>query len=116
MTPDIETIVQEQIDAYNARDLDRTLSYYAPNATIVSSDGTVMDEGRNAIRAAYENVFAENPEIHAEVPVIFHVGEWVTIHSIVPDWLMPDGSRQEMQSIEVYRVVDGKIKELHLYR
>ncbi len=44
------------------------------------------------------------------------VGEWVAIHSVVPKWLMPNGSVEERQWIEVYRVVDGKIKELRLYR
>lgn len=113
---DVVAVVQEQIGAYNARDLDRTLSYYAPGATVVDGNGNVLDERREAIRAAYAHVFAENPELHAVVPVIFHVGEWVAIHSVVPNWVTEDGSHQKMEWIEVYRVVDGKIQQLYLFR
>lgn len=109
-SPNVVAVVQEQIAAYNARDLDRTLSFYAPNATIVDGNGAVLEEGHEAIRAIYARVFAENSELHAEVPVIFHVGEWVAIHSMVPNWVMQDGSRQEMQWI------DGTIQQLHVFR
>lgn len=113
---DIVTIVQNQVDAYNARDLDGTLRYYSDDAVIVDGSGAVIAEGREGIRAVFEHVFAENPELHAEVPTAFHVGDWVAIHSIVPNWAMQDGSRQQMQWIEVYQVVNGKIKRVQLFR
>ena len=112
---DAESIVREQVEAYNARDLDRTLAYYAPDAVIVDNDGTILAEGNEAIRAIFGQVFAQNPALHADVPTIFRVGDWIAIHSIVRDWAMRDGSRQEMQWIEVYRVAGGKIQRVHLY-
>jgi len=114
--PDVVTIVQDQIGAYNARDLDGLMQYYADNAVIVDGRGAVIDEGRERIRAVFKRVFAENPELHAEVPTAFHVGDWVAIHSIVRDWAMEDGSRQQMQWIEVYHVVNGKIERVQLFR
>ena len=38
------------------------------------------------------------------------------VHSIVPNWAMADGSRDEMQWIELYQVVDGKIQRVQLFR
>ena len=51
--PTQSTIVQDQVDAYNARDLDGTLRYYADDAVIVDGGGAVIAEGLAAIRAAY---------------------------------------------------------------
>jgi uncharacterized protein (TIGR02246 family) len=112
---DVQSLVLEHVEAYNARDLDRTLSYYAPDAVIVDNGGTVLSDGHEAIRAAYGQVFAQNPGLHADVPMAFQVGDWVAIHTIVPDWVMRDGSRREMQWIEVFHVVGGKIQRVHLY-
>lgn len=113
---DVVTIVQDHLDAYNARDLDGTLRFYVDDAVIVDGGGAVIAEGREGIRAVYERVFAQNPDLHAQVPTAFHVGDWVAIHSIAPNWAMQDGSRQEMQWIEVYQVVKGKIKRVQLFR
>ncbi len=115
-TPDAAALVLEHIEAYNARDLDRTLSYYATDARIFDGEGTLLDEGQEAIREAYGRVFAANPELHAVVPVVVQVGQWVMVHSTVPNWAMADGSRGEMQWIELYQVVDNKIQRVQLFR
>lgn len=115
-TPDATALVLEHIDAYNARDLDKMLSYYASDALILDGDGTLLDEGQEAIREVFGRVFAANPELHADVPTVVQVGQWVMVHSIVPNWAMADGSRGEMQWIELYQVVDGKIQRVQLFR
>lgn len=114
-TSEVTALVLDQIAAYNARDIERFLAYYAPDATIIDGSGAVMAEGREAIRAVMGRVFGQNPELHAAIPQVMHVGEWVTIHSVVADWAMGDGTRGEMQWIEVFRVVDGKIQRLQLF-
>jgi uncharacterized protein (TIGR02246 family) len=115
-TPEATALVMEHIQAYNARDLDRTLSYYATDALILDGDGTVLDEGHGAIREAYGRVFAANPDLHADIPAVVQVGEWVMVHSTVSDWAMADGSRGAMQWIELYQVVDDKIQRVQLFR
>src|SRR5436305_3862675 len=52
-------VVVAQIDAYNARDLDKILTYYAPDAVIRdAADGRFEDRGLDAIRAVFDSVFA----------------------------------------------------------
>ena len=113
-TPAATALVLEQIDAYNARDLDKMLSYYASDAVILDGDGTHLDQGHEAIRQVFERVFAANPDLHADIPVVAQVGQWVMAHSIVANWAMADGSRGEMQWFERYEVVDVKITCVHL--
>ena len=115
-TPDATALVLDHIEAYNARDLDRMLSYYASDAVILDGDGSLLDEGHEAIREIYGRVFADNPELHAEVPTAVQVGPRVMVHSIVRNWAMADGSRGEMQWIELYQVVDDKIQRVQLFR
>ena len=92
------------------------MRYYADDAVILDGFGAVVAEGRDGIRAVYERVFTNNPELHADVPTAFSVGNWVAIHSIAPNWAMQDGSRQQMQWIEVYQVSNEKIKRVQLFR
>jgi hypothetical protein len=115
-TPDATALVLEHIEAYNARDLDKMLSYYATDALILDGDGALLEERHEAIRQVFGRVFAANPELHADIPVVVQVGQWVMAHSIVPNWAMADGSRGEMQWIELYQVADDKIKRVQLFR
>ena len=115
-TPDATALVLEQVQAYNARDLDKMLSYYATDARILDGDGTFLEKGYAAIRQVFGRVFAANPDLHADISVAVQVGQWVMVHSTVPNWAMADGSRAEMQWIELYQVVDDKIQRVLLFR
>jgi uncharacterized protein (TIGR02246 family) len=115
VTPDVEAVVHAEHDAYNDHDLERLLSYYAPDAVILDGDGKLLDEGIDAVRMAMARVFEQMPDVHVERPTVFHVGEWVAIHDIVPNWRVGDGPEHEMQWVALYRVVNGKIWQLQLF-
>ena len=55
-------------------------------------------------------VFELMPHVHVHQQVVFHVGEWVAIHDIVPNWRVGGGPEHEMQWVALYRVVNGKIQ------
>lgn len=74
-----------------------------------------MSDGADAIRTDIGRVFELMPDVHADIPASFEVGEWVAMHDVVPGWRMPDGSRGEMQWVALYRVVAGKIVSLQLF-
>jgi hypothetical protein len=111
-----ETVVRAQVDAYNSHDVDDFLSYYAEDAVVFGPDGQALVAGSDAMRETFGEIFTRMPDLHAELPAVINVGEWVAIHSVVPAWRLPGGSVEERQWIEVYRVVDGKITELRLFR
>jgi hypothetical protein len=69
--------VQAQLDAYNAHDVDAFLDCYAPEAVIRHADGRVLMRGHEEIRARYERLFADNPDVTAEVPTRIQAGDWV---------------------------------------
>jgi len=110
-------VVDAQIDAYNARDLDKILTYYAPGAVIRDArDGRFEDRGLDAIRAVFDTVFAANPDLHADTEEIFGVREWVAAHVVVATFRSGDQIAQDVHWLEVYRVIDGLVHELNIYR
>ena len=109
-------VVRGLFDAYNERDIETFLDYFHDDAAVYGPDGEVMERGREAMRATFSDIFTRMPELHADTLAEMEVGDWVAIHSRVPEWKTADGSTREMQWIEVYRVVDGKVTELRLYR
>ena len=61
-----QSVVQAQLDAYNAKDIDRLLQTYAPDAEQFSLHGERLAKGRDEMRARYLLRFAE-PDLHARL-------------------------------------------------
>lgn len=91
-------VITAQLDAYNSHDVGRMMSYYAEDAVITDGDGTVLDDGREAIREAMAAVFDRIPDVRCEYQDPIEVGPWVAVLS------------------EVFHVIEGKIKELRLHK
>jgi hypothetical protein len=105
--------VQEQLDAYNARDLERFLACYDPGVVIEDAAGRRLMEGREAMRAAYGALFAGNPGLRAEVATRIRAGEFVVDEERVTGIGQP-GSPAEMHLAVVYRVRDGVIVHVRM--
>jgi hypothetical protein len=69
--------VQQQIDAYNSRDLDGFVDAYAEDAVIVDGEGNVVARGHDGIRDLYGELFSQSSRLHGEVLNRIAVGEYV---------------------------------------
>jgi hypothetical protein len=107
--------VQEQLEAYNARDLERFLACYAPEVVIEDGAGARLLEGIEAMRAAYRTLFASNPGLRAEVPTRIRAGEFVIDEERVSGLNLPGGPA-ELHTAVVYRVRDGRIIHVRLLK
>jgi hypothetical protein len=105
--------VQTQVDAYNARDAVAFTACYHPEATIVGPDGEVMVEGSEAINALYADLFAQSPDLHAEVRTRISIGQWV-IDEEDASGLVVEGSPTDMHAVVIYRVSNGLIVRAQL--
>lgn len=65
--------------AFNARDLDRCLAFYAPEHRIVSLEAP---PGREHVRAFFERTLAAWPDLHLEVGHAVAEGDWVMGRSV----------------------------------
>ncbi len=104
--------VEEQLAAYNARDLERFLACYAPDAVIEDEANARLMVGHAAMRPAYAALFANNPALHAEVPSRIRVGEFVVDEELVTG--LP-GRREPLHAVVVYRLRDGLIIHARMF-
>lgn len=111
---DPRAVVQEQVDAYNARDLERFIACYAPDAVILDSAGAVIYQGEHELREGYGPMLAQNPSLHTEIPTRIHVGDWVVDEEIVTG-ITAEGFPPEMRAVTAYQVVNDKIQRVQIF-
>jgi uncharacterized protein (TIGR02246 family) len=103
MTP--TELAQAQLDAYNAQDLDKYVSYFAEDCIISDLNGAVAQTSRAEIRERYEKAFAAFPQNKAELKNRIVVGNSVVDHELVIR--APGGEQFEI--IAIYSVRGDKI-------
>ena len=101
-------VVQAQVEAFNARDLDRFVGCYSPDAVLEDGAGGVVARGHEAIRALYRPLFAQSPNLHTEVVQRIQVSPWV-IDEERGTGLSVAGFPPEMHVAVVYRVEGDRI-------
>ena len=104
--PSPETVVQTQLDAYNARDLDAFLATYAAEAEILGFPATLHNKGHDAMRNRYALRFADT-QLHAKLVKRIVMGTTVIDHELVQVTL-PEGLGT-MEVIVIYEIENGKI-------
>ena len=105
--------VQEQLEAYNARDLDRFLACYAEDTVIEDGAGNRVAAGMEAMRALYGPLFLNSPDLHADVPQRIRAGEFTVDQEHVRGVNLA-GFPPEMTLAVAYRVRDGRIVHVRL--
>jgi imidazolonepropionase-like amidohydrolase len=98
-------IVQRQLNAYNARDLDAFIATYRPDARLYAFPDRLEAEGHAAMRRIYGQMFANLPDLHAEVPRRIVAGNHVIDQEVVTG--LPGG--ETMRATAIYEVQDGLI-------
>lgn len=103
-----EAVIQRQLDAYNARDLDAWLATYAGDAKQYEFPATLLTDGHDQIRARSAPRFQE-PDLHAKLLSRSVMGDIVIDHEEVTR-NFPEG-RGTIGLVCIYRVRDGLIRE-----
>lgn len=103
-----QSVVQAQLDAYNAKDIDRLLQTYAPDAEQFALHGERLAKGRDEMRARYLLRFAE-PDLHARLLSRYVVGNVVADVEIITR-SFPEGLGT-IEMLCVYQVEGGVIQK-----
>ncbi len=106
-------VVDAQVEAYQAKDVERFLSCYAEDASVVLFDGAPMFADKQAMREQYGRLFADSPDLHLTIANRMTAGEFVVDEEHVSGMNFGD-MPAEMTALSVYRVTDGKIARLML--
>jgi len=100
-------VVQRQLDAYNARDVDALLATYAPDARQYEHPATLLATGHDAMRGRFAARFQE-PDLHARLVQRVVMDNLVFDHEIVTR-NFPEG-KGAVELVAIYEVVDGLIR------
>lgn len=103
----VPTAVAEQLEAYNARDLERFLACYAPDVRVIDLPfGTVRLGGKAAFAEAYGRQFSRYPEQRAVIVARQVAGEFV----IDTEYVTGNFDRPPAHVVAMYHVRDGLIQ------
>ena len=101
-------IAQAQLDAYNAQDLEKYVTYFTQDCVISGLNGTPTETSRDALQARYAKAFAQFPQNKAELKNRVAVGNTVVDHELVIR--SPGGEQFEIIAIYTFR--DGLISRV----
>jgi len=104
--PTPESIVQRQLDAYNARDVDELLATYAEDVQQFEYPDTLLCNGAAALRERMTARLSD-PLLHARLINRITMGQTVIDHEEVTR-TFPDGVGK-IELVAIYEVRDGKI-------
>jgi hypothetical protein len=101
-----EAVVQRQLDAYNARDVDAIMATYAEDARQYAHPSTLLASGAAQLRERFVTRFAE-PNLHAVLNRRVVMGNVVVDHETVTR-TFPEGPGT-VELIAIYEVKSGRI-------
>ena len=101
------SVVQAQLDAYNAKDIEALLVAYAPDAELFTLHGELLARGHEQIRERFLARFLE-PDLHAKLVSRIVVGNTVADAELVTR-NFPEGLGT-LEMLCIYEVIEGRIR------
>lgn len=102
------SVVQAQLDAYNAKDVEALLETYAPEAEQHTLHGELLAKGHDQLRPRFLTRFKE-PNLHAKLVSRIVVGNIVTDAELITRDF-PEGLGT-LEMLCIYEVADGRIQK-----
>jgi putative hydrolase of HD superfamily len=100
-------VVQAQLDAFNAKDIDALMRTYAPDAEQFALHGERLAQGHEELRPRYIARFTE-PDLHARLLSRLVMGNIVTDLELITR-NFPEGVGT-LEMLCIYEVADGRIR------
>lgn len=105
-SPEPAAVVQRQLDAFNARDVDALLAVYAVDAELSEHPSKLLARGAAALRERFALRFQE-PNLHAALRQRIVMGNIVIDHEIITR-TFPEGPGT-LEMVMIYEIVAGRI-------
>ncbi|WP_200869914.1 nuclear transport factor 2 family protein [Pedobacter sp. V48] len=105
-------LIDEQLNAYNQRDLESFLMTYSDDVKIYNFPNTLSGAGKDYMTKVYGKFFNEAPNLHCEIVNRTALGNTIIDHEKVSG-LMGGAS---MEAIAIYKIKNNKISEVYFIR
>lgn len=108
-----ETIIQKQVDAYNARNLSDFLDCHHTEVQLFNfSEPVPFAVGIPSVGKIYRTVFDTSPKLHTEILHRMTLNNTVIDHEIVTG----RAGVERLEIIAIYEIEDDKIRRAHFIR
>ena len=101
-----EQVVQRQVNAYNARDIEAFLATYAEDVKVYNENQELIMDGQEAMRKSYFRMFAAVPNLYCEIE------NRILINNKVIDKEKVRFNERTVHAVAVYTVENGLISEV----
>jgi imidazolonepropionase-like amidohydrolase len=106
LTPEI--LAQQQLNAYNAKDIDAFVAPYSDSVELYVFPNTLISKGKNKMYESYKTMFAQVKDLHCELVNRVVQGNTVIDHESVTGF-----GPKPVKAIAIYTIEKGKIQRVH---
>jgi len=107
-----EELAQEQLEEYNARDIDAFLAPYAEDVELYTFPNELNTKGKSEMRKQYEQMFANTPDLHCELVNRIVNGNTVIDHERITGF----SKGKAFEAVAIYKIGEGKIKKVYFIK
>jgi len=109
-----EQIVQNNLEAYNNRDLEKFMSWFSEDVELYSfSEMKLVASGKTAIEKLYKELFAASPNLHSTILKRIVFDNKVIDHESI---VGRKGASDVLEIVMIYEVKEGKIFKMTTIR
>ncbi len=103
------SLVQQQLNSYNARSIDAFVAPYADDAELYEFPDKLIGKGKDAMRKAYTTVFSSAPDLHCKIK------DRITHGNTIIDYETITGiGKSKVDGISIYQIENNKIKKVYI--
>lgn len=112
LAPTPVVLVQEQVNAYNARNIEAFLAPYTDSIAIYDqTSGKLLMQGKEQMRKRYAGIFEKATELHCQVVNRIVMGNTVIDHERITGM-----GEKPIEAVAVYTIANGKIVKVSFIR
>lgn len=106
-TMTVEQVVQQNLEAYNARDLDKFMSSFSEDIEMYNfTDGKMTAKGLSQVRKIYQELFDLSPQLYSTIVKRIVFDNKIIDH----EWIEGrKGSKTPVEIVLIYEVKNEKI-------
>ena len=104
-------LIDNEVEAYRGRDLDRFLSFFAEDVVVTDFEGNGMMRGIDGLRSNYESLFENSPDLTVDVVSRIESGGFVVDLEHLDGFVNPPYP-QTFDATCIYLVKDGIISAM----
>jgi imidazolonepropionase-like amidohydrolase len=108
LTPTPEALVQQQLNGYNARNIDAFLAPYSDSVALYNFNGKLLTKGKEQLRKQYSGYFDKSPDLHCQI-----LNRMVQGNTVIDQENVTITGRKPFGGIAVYIIEHGKISTVH---